>query len=161
MRKVSLSRGMLALVDEQDYDRVLAAGPWNAHVARGRMYAVHSVRARGAGCKIRMHNLILGAIGVDHIDGDGLNNQRHNLRVASVSQNRANIGVPANNTSGFKGVSQRRNPGPWIAKIGFQRARIDLGAYPTPEEAARAYDEAARRYFGEFARLNFPKEGEN
>jgi hypothetical protein len=102
-----------------------------------------------------MHRLIMAApdgIGVDHINGDGLDNRRANLRLASQRDNSANMAVRASSATGFKGVSWKRRNRKWQAQIG----RTYLGIFASAEEAARAYDHAAREAWGEFAHLNFP-----
>ena len=93
---------------------------------------------------------------VDHINHDPLDNHRHNLRLATRSQNAANVGPYANNTSGYKGVDF--NQGKWRARITQHGKRHFLGTFDTAEEAARAYDSKALELFGEFASLNFPEE---
>lgn len=92
---------------------------------------------------------------VDHKDHDGLNNRRSNLRWATQSQNCVNTSKLARGVSGFRGVSKMRNK--WHAAVNVSKKRIHLGTYVTAEEAAKAYDRAAREHFGEFARLNFPE----
>lgn len=87
---------------------------------------------------------------VDHIDGDGLNNKWSNLREATNSQNQANQGVKPTNLLGVKGV--QRNGSGYGVRLGFRGKTICLGTYPTIEEASAAYQEAAKRYFGEFAK---------
>lgn len=94
---------------------------------------------------------------IDHIDGNKLNNVISNLRDATVSQNQANRGLPANNTSGYKGVSRTRN-GSWTAKVRHMDRYTRLGTFRCPKEAAKAYDKAAMEIFGDFAWTNFPKE---
>lgn len=91
---------------------------------------------------------------LDHINRDKLDNRIANLREASRSENCANIGVPSHNTSGFKGVSYNRMMGKWTAYIRCRGRRYHLGAFATAEAAAAAYDEAAVRLFGRFARTN-------
>lgn len=105
---------------------------------------------------ILMHRLIIGAEKgevVDHINLDKLDNRRSNLRKCTNSDNQHNSGLRKDNATGYKGVhkSGRR----WIAQIMLNSQVIYLGAYKTPEEAAKKYDAAARQYFGEFARTNF------
>lgn len=92
-------------------------------------------------------------VSIDHIDGDRLNNRRSNLRVCSQAENSRNRGRGTNNTSGFKGVS-RTESGRWRARIVIDRKEFSLGRFDTKEAAAKAYDLAASRLHGKFARLN-------
>lgn len=89
---------------------------------------------------------------VDHIDLDPSNNRIENLRPATQSQNNCNKQSHGRNTSGYKGVSLRRDTGRWQAVINVSKQRIHLGYFDSPESAAQAYAEAAQRYHGEFAR---------
>ena len=91
---------------------------------------------------------------VDHIDGNGLNNQHSNLRIATRSQNLANRGSQENNTSGYKGVCWNKKLQKWIAKICIKGETIHIGCFIDKFEAARAYNIAAGRLFGEYAKLN-------
>ena len=108
--------------------------------------------------KVLMHRLIMNAQAtedVDHRDGNGLNNRRKNLRPATVSQNLGNMRrLRSDCSSGFKGVTYIRKLGKWQARIQFQGKRTVLGCFATKELAAQAYDEAAKRIFGEFAAPN-------
>ena len=102
-------------------------------------------------------------IQVDHINDDTLDCQRHNLRIASPNQNRQNLhGLKSNNTSGFRGVSFRKDKksNQWRARIyNSSGKRENLGDFSTAEAAAKVFDRAARKYYGEFAgKLNFPEE---
>jgi len=102
-----------------------------------------------------LHRVIMAAddgVKVDHRDRDGLNNRRSNLRIATLSQNNANSFRPANR-AGFRGVVAVGKK--WRAQIRRDGARVYLGLYETPEDAARTYDRAAREAHGEFATLNF------
>lgn len=92
---------------------------------------------------------------VDHLDRDPLNNQRDNLRLASRSQNGANRNIRKNSLSGYKGVSWHKTAKKWTAKLTLNGKLIHLGYFDDPIDAAKAYDQAAREYFGEFAVTNF------
>lgn len=93
-------------------------------------------------------------IAVDHIDGNIHNNSPENLRECTKSQNGMNRGKPANNTSGYKGVSYNKSKHSWEAYINFEKRRIHLGTFSTKEEAAIAYNQVALKYHKEFAKLN-------
>jgi|ERR1022692_1609203 hypothetical protein len=159
--------GRVALVDDEDYDLVMRYR-WHAReVTRGPTrrtsgpYASVTInQGNGKFITIPMHALITGWPQTDHKDHDGLNNQRFNLRPASRSQNGANRRPLVTKTSSrFKGVcwdQQQRGSKPWRAYITVQQHRHWLGRFHDEEEAARAYDAAARHYFGEYACLNFP-----
>ena len=153
-RSIPLTRGYAAMVDAADWPRV-APLKWSAFVNRrnGRVYA----RSMTLGRNVWMHRFILGVgdgADVDHRNGDGLDNQRENLRACTSQQNQMNRGPNRNNRSGFKGVRQFK--GRWSAQIRTDGKSRHLGYYDTAEEAAGAYDRAAAEHFGEFAWLNFP-----
>lgn len=149
-KEIKLTKGMVALVDDIDYDW-LNRWKWCAVKGHKTFYAF-----RKSGNKdIQMHTLIIsGAERVDHKDGDGLNNQRVNLRRATHQQNLMNRGAPINNKSGYKGVSFDRFTGRWVAKIGVSGKHLNIGRFDTPEEAALAYNAAAERFYGEFSYKN-------
>jgi hypothetical protein len=92
---------------------------------------------------------------VDHKDGNGLNCQRENLRVADAVQNGRNRKLNINNTSGFKGVYRYKQEDKWTAMIRVNKRLVYIGLFKNIEDAARAYDVWARDIFGEFAHLNF------
>ena len=154
---VPLSQGLFTNVDEPDY-ALISNHTWYAAKERRRVYARRN--SRGGPTKfVKMHRTIAGApvgVEVDHINGNGLDNRRANLRLCSNPENTRNQGLSIANTSGFKGVTWRRKECCWRAQIGHDRANIYLGSFPTAIEAALAYDAAARRFFGAFARPNFP-----
>lgn len=149
---VPLTQGMFATIDLIDVERVGQLN-WHAVADNRTFYAL-------SGEKVGLHNFIAGHKDghiVDHEDGDGLNNRRSNLRHATHAQNQFNKCINKNNTSGFKGVSYAAHaPGvkKWRAAITCNRQYISLGYHLTPELAAAAYDGAAERLFGEFARKN-------
>jgi len=123
------------------------------------LYARARTRVGGRNCKkVLMHRLIMNAQpteDIDHHDGNGLNNRRRNLRPATVSQNLGNMRrLRSDGSSGFKGVHFVRKLGKWQARIQSQGKRVSLGCFATKELAAQAYDEAAKRIFGEFAATN-------
>jgi len=145
--EIPLTRGYVTRIDAAD--QVFTDGhKWHAVIGPYTVYAVTKIGGR----RVRLHNLLTSWSKVDHIDGDGLNNCRSNLRDGSGSKNHANTWMRADNRSGFKGVHLLR--GKWQATIRVNRKPIYLGIYDTPEAAADAYDEAAVRYFGEYARTN-------
>ena len=154
--KVPLTKGQHALIDDADLDTVEAIGPWFAGERRNTFYACHSTFVNGKGGTLLMHNVITGWPYVDHINGNGLDNRRQNLRSANASTNAANSRKRSDNTSGFRGVSQKH--GQWRAAMQLKGRYIYLGLFASPIEAALAYDAAALHHFGEYARPNFPQE---
>lgn len=150
---VELTKGFTAIIDAADVPLV-EGFLWKAKTQDGITYAM-----AGRGSDIRMHRVIMSPpadMVIDHIDGDGLNNRRSNLRICTSTENVRNSKkyTKANCHSPFKGVIRRPN-GKWGAQIMRDGVKVNLGSYSTPELAARAYDMAAREYFGEFARPNF------
>jgi len=160
-REVPLSQGLVALVDEDDYEQITAAGRWLAQRSKTNIYARRNVRRPdGTRTVILLHTFLTGWPLVDHINGNGLDNRRLNLRPATITENVRNQRLRRNSTSGFKGVRWHQTARKWHARIKVDEARQHLGLFATAEEAARAYDAAARAGFGEFAALNFPLAGE-
>lgn len=158
MREISLTRGLVALVDDEDYE-FLAQWKWAAKQSGPRWYAYRMKRVV-VGVKqqcIHMHRLLLNApvsMDVDHADSNGLNNTRSNLRVCTRSQNFANRrGDPCRGVP--KGVTYRpRRTMHYEARIKKDSKTYYLGAYSTSEEAAIAYMNKAVELFGEFARAS-------
>lgn len=151
MIQIPLTRGAVTIIDDGDYDLV-NAHEWHINACRSTYYARSGTRAG-----IYLHRLLLPeAQRVEHIDGDGLNNQRHNLRPTTYSQ--SSITAPPKPGRLYKGVREYL-PGRWSARIGGDgRPNTHLGAYPTAEEAARAYDQAAYERWGDLAYLNLPEQ---
>jgi len=156
--EIPLPQGFVAMVDLEDYDHVMAGGSWRVSTGRwSTRYAMrHIKRADGKRSTQQMHTLLTGWPLVDHIDGNGLDNRRSNLRPATNAENQRNRGPNRNNSSGFKGVSWQKGKQKWQAGIVVDGRRHFLGYHATAEEAALAYDIAALESFGEFAWLNFP-----
>ncbi len=157
MKEIPLTQGQVALVDDEDYERV-AAFRWYAHYSTNTrtFYADrHILTSSGRDRTLTMARFILDAAAdaqTDHISHDTLDNRRANLRICTAAENRRNRIHHRNTKSGFKGVySQQRR---WRAYIRVNGHRLYLGSFATAKEAACAYDDAARKYFGEFAFLN-------
>jgi hypothetical protein len=145
----------VALVSEKDED--LANFTWHVQVQKTGTYAkrvtgtvntrmLHTVvLERILGRELERHEL------ADHINGDGLDNRRNNLRVATKSQNMQNKRIGSNNTSGYKGVSWANSIKKWVAQIRVNGKTIILGYFDEPESAYEAYCKAAKEHYGEFA----------
>lgn len=155
MKEIPLTRGMVALVDDEDYERV-SAYKWQAMAGSPNKDVWYA--SRGALNRCLLHRFIVNApddIDVDHHNGNGLDNQKRNLRLATASQNGANR--KPNRGRRFKGVHYHQVARRWRAVLKCQGGvGTYLGQFHTPEDAARAYDAKAIEMFGEFARPNFP-----
>ena len=155
--------GMYALVDDQD--AWVLKFRWKGMKGKsGIIYARVSSGKDGLNNKY-LHRLILGLKkgdpDVDHIDGDGLNNQKYNLRLATNSQNNMNQKKPKGSyTSIYKGVRWHKGGKKWQASIRKDGKLMHIGCYISEVEAGKAYDKKARGMFGEYARLNFPESKE-
>jgi hypothetical protein len=157
---IPLSGGIVTWVDAGDFS--LAAAHYWSPQRRTKSATTYAIRARrirtGSGHLVKaLHRLILDpppSIEVDHRDRDGLNNRRQNLRVATSRQNVINREMPLG-ALGYRGVYRHRNR--FIARITDQQGRRLLSSHKSAEEAAMAYDEAALRFHGDFALLNFPR----
>jgi hypothetical protein len=160
-RWLPLTRGQFALIDAADYPLVCEMA-WCLHPMRCTTYAVSGTGLKGK--RVYLHRLLMDApseMQVDHIDGNGLNCRRSNLRIVSCQQNRFNTGKTNSVvTSRFMGVSWDKTRGKWRATAKRDRRHLYIGRYATEEQAARAYDAKARELFCEFARLNFPEGGD-
>lgn len=141
-----------AMIDD-DCLSLVSGVKWYAARGRDTTYAMH----RDANGTTYMHRLIAGAakgFDVDHVNGNGLDNRRGNLRVCTHAQNIANQRISRANTSGFKGVSWDKRRGAWEAHIKFQGKKMFLGYHQVKADAARAYNAKATEIFGEFAKIN-------
>lgn len=159
-KSIPLSKGRFALVDDDDYER-LAKWTWHSAASYGHAVRRKVVSELAPGEKkgaVWMHREVMntpdGMI-TDHINGNPLDNRKENLRICTSLQNSRNARVRIDSISGYKGVSFRKDHQVWRARIQVDGKLIHLGHFRTPEDAARAYDEAAKEYFGEFAVLNF------
>lgn len=147
MKKIKLTQGRYALVDDNDF---LSVNEWKWSVNKNG-YAC----SRTKGELIEMHRLIMGfpKSQIDHRNGKKLDNQHKNLRLATQTQNSQNQIAHSNNKSGYKGVEFHKASQRWEARIRSNGTRIQLGLFKTALAAHRAYLKAARKYHGEFARL--------
>lgn len=152
MREIHLTKGAVALVDDEDFE-TLSRRRWYATVmAGGLTYAATSIDRRN----VTMHRLLLDAPEghvIDHVNGNTLDNRRANLRVATVRQNNINAATPSTNTSGYRGVSWDKEKGKWRVQIRLNGKVKRLGRFDDIKDAARAYNDAATAHFGEFARI--------
>jgi hypothetical protein len=154
MKEIPLSRGLVAYVDDEDYDLV-SAFKWHAHIDG---YAVRNTPRDGGGrTLILMHRAILGlesgrGVFVDHVNMNRADNRRCNLRPCNRSDNGANRHMLKNNTSGYKGVSWHKHSGKYIAKIRKNGVVKSLGYFHDPLAASHAYLAAASEIHGAFSR---------
>lgn len=165
VKEIELTQGKVALVDDADFEW-LSQFRW--HVCKSKVsntfYAARwTLRVDGVRSYVLMHRLIIEASSTeqtDHKDGNGLNNTRENLRSCSNTENQQNKPMQLNNTSGYKGVSMHKHTRRWRASISHEGRHKHIGYFDTPEDAAVAYDKTALELYGNFARLNFPQEGQ-
>lgn len=145
-------------IDDEDAEKV-AQYTWHVHYCyRNGQPVLKGVRTddvkNGKKRKLLLHRLICAGSVIDHKDGNVLNNRKKNLRGCSTAENACNTQKYKQNTSGFKGVSWHKHVNRFAAQIGSSNKKIHLGYFDTAEEAASAYNKAALKYHGEFARLN-------
>lgn len=151
-----LSQGKVMLYDEEDFD-LLAKYHWYAQKQGTNWYACANTRkVSGERTIVGAHSVLLNPAGgliVDHINHDGLDNRRENLRVCTKGENLRNK-IPTKATSNYKGVSWHKQSQKWLSRIKLDRKIVHLGMYDLEVHAARAYDIAAKEYHKEFAYLN-------
>lgn len=151
-RCIKLTQGKYAIVSLEDYEK-LNLNKWRLKISGSALYAVRIEKGK----TIYMHNQIMqppqGFV-VDHKNHNGLDNSRQNLQLATPSQNNYNRRKKTGAGSKYKGVCRRKDTGKWQARIGFEGKRIFLGDFDNEIDAAKAYDQAAKNYFGEFALRN-------
>lgn len=162
MKTIDLTQDMVALVADEDYE-CLNRWKWHARKSRNLYYAVRWDYSGDRPVTVYMHNVVLerklgcplgDGVKADHEDRNGLNNQRSNLREATLAQNGSNRKLQKNNTSGYVGVSWNNGRQRWVARIKVNRELRYLGAFVDPQDAALAYDAAAIKYHREFASTN-------
>ncbi len=163
MKIIPLTRGKIAIVNNSDF-KWLSKRKWHAvrptPTGIERWYAVRVVGPKGR--KLYMHKAIVARMGLppqrlcDHKDGDGLNNRRTNLRPCSAAQNVQNKRKQRGASSQFKGVNWDRKNKKWLVRLNHNRKCCFSGRFRNEKSAAKAYDAAAKKFFGQFAKLNFP-----
>jgi hypothetical protein len=169
VKQITLTRDGITLVSDEDAD--LESYSWYPQVARGRLsYANRLNYSDDNGVLVHeaLHRVIMGRLlgrplrrgeYVDHIDGNGLNNVRENLRLANGSQNGSNRRMSARNKSGYKGVSWNAQQQTWCASVCVNYQKFYLGNFASKHDAARAYNAKAIELHGQYARLNVIDEG--
>lgn len=156
-KQIPLTQGKFALVDDEDFE-FLNQLKWRAHKGTNTesSYAVRTDKSSGTPVEIYMHRKVLNApqgFEVDHIDGNRLNNQKQNLRIASHYQNSLNRGVFKNNTSGCAGVSFQKSRNKFTAFITVKGKKVFLGRFKNFCDAVIARQKAEDKYFGNFRRV--------
>lgn len=157
MKEIQLTRGKVALVDDEDYERVSQVH-WCLDKGVNTFYARTYKRIGKKKISIRMHRLILNApkgMEVDHKDGNGLNNQKENIRLCTHAENQQNKQTQKNNTSGYIGVQWSEDKKRWVVYLTVNKKQKYFGSFRDKVEAAKAHDKATLKYRGEFAFLNF------
>jgi hypothetical protein len=153
-RKIPLTKGRFALVDPADY-KILKKFNWSVIEKSGIFYAVRYDHKK----EIRMHRQITNApshLVCDHIDHNGLNNTRKNLRLCTLAENSLNQKIRKGCSSKYKGVYWHKRDKKFYARISHKRKSHHLGCFRNERAAAYVYDCAAKKLFGDFAHLNFP-----
>ena len=161
MRKIKLTQGQVALVDDEDYQRINQF-KWFAQYCptTGCYVAARSIRKPNGKRTVQyMHRVIINVpkdLWTDHENHNSLDNRKRNLRSCTMQQNARNR-KPQNRpkTSKYKGVSLCKPSSKWRASINTDKRDKHIGLFNTEIEAAKIYDREAKKYFGEFAYLNF------
>jgi hypothetical protein len=151
-RTIPLTQGKVAIVDAADYD-ALAKYTWYAWRSRKRFYAVRKERRS----TILMHRQVLPiteGYQVDHIDGDGLNNRRNNLRAVTPAQNCWNSALQHNNKIGIPGITRAHRGNKWRVRIQVNRKRLELGEFVSLDEAISVRRTAEAKYYGKYTAGN-------
>lgn len=154
-KAMPLNKGVFTIVDESDYEWL---SRWKWYLAEKGYAKRSAAKSEGIGhSAFFMHRIILNTpkgLMSDHINRNKLDNRRCNLRIVTHQQNGWNSGTKCNHTSKYKGVNFHKKSGKWQARIKLNRQETYIGIYETPEAAAMAYNDFARKYHGEWAFIN-------
>lgn len=157
MKKIKLTQSKHAIVSDTDFS-MLKKFKWCAHREGKNWYAITNVEKREiikiGKTQIRMHQLILKTIGIDHINGNGLDNRRSNLRKATSSQNNSNRKKSSGKSSKFNGVYWDSDRKKWVAQIKKNGTVLYLGSFKSERLASIIRDKASIRMFGKYGKLN-------
>lgn len=160
MKKINLTQDKVTIVDDEDYV-YLIQWKWFYHIDKksGRTgYAYANDRVNNKPISLRMHRLIMQPpidMEVDHINGNGIDNRKMNLRICSHKDNSRNLRTKKINKSGYRGVFYDNERCKWTAQIKINYKSTFIGRYNSKEDAAIAYDMAAIKHFGDYANTNF------
>jgi len=154
---IKLTRGFCCKIDDEDFDLV-SKYKWASNINRRTVYAKTNIKDEFGKVKtISMHRLIMGNpinLQIDHINHNGLDNRKENLRICSSIENRFNCNSYKGSSSKYKGVSWDKNANKWSSKIRINKILKHLGCFKSEIEAARKYNTMASLHFGEYANLN-------
>jgi hypothetical protein len=154
LKTIITSNGVKTIVDDDDFE-VYGKLRWKCD---GVGYVRRNIRVNGKHKTVYLHRLVIGdphGYQVDHKNGNKVDNRKENLRKATGSQQRANTRLRKDNPHGLKGVTWIKNNKNWVAQICLKGRHVHLGVFTCKKEAAKAYDRAALKHFGEFACTNF------
>jgi hypothetical protein len=160
MKRIKLTQGKQAIVDNNDYGKI-STFKWNVAEQKCTSYASRAIKVNGKWTTQYMHRLIMDApvgMDVDHINRNGIDNRKENMRICTRSQNLQ--WKRPTGASGYKGVYWCKNKKKWRVQIKVDDKRMSLGSYSNKIDAAKAYDTAAKIAHGEFAYINIPKEAD-
>lgn len=154
-RLIRLTQGKFAIVDEEDFERVNQYR-WCTHNHGNTSYAIRGYKNDNKSCGVKMHRFVLNFpdTSIDHINGNGLDNRKCNLRVCTHSMNMGNRSSNKDSCSKYKGVYYHKVNRKFVSELNYGGNRIYLGSFTDETEAAKAYDIKAKELYGEFAKLN-------